>query len=319
VHKGLLDFAISMSANDIWDEARLSRYVTDQIEESLGIEYKSAGALHRDKKIDITKDVSAMANSEGGIIIYGVTEDGVNNYLPGKIDPVDRNQFSKEWLEQVISEIRPRIADLKIFPVQLSGNINHVAYVVEVPQGAIAHQATDKRYYRRYNFQAVPMADYEIRDVMNRRTHPKLVASARLIVYARLNSERAAGRLQFTLNNDSDVLARYVALVVHVPVKIKKHFVHYVAENIIMDETKDGHAYKLSFSNHDSAPLFPRTSLFIGFDFQLTDNLEVRGQLKFLDDYKYSVWADSMPTLSGSFTCEEILEQLTDEPWVPVK
>ena len=59
-----------------WTEAKLQNFITSEIEESLTLEYKSAEALDRTetKKKEITKDVSAMANSAGGIIIYGIKE-----------------------------------------------------------------------------------------------------------------------------------------------------------------------------------------------------------------------------------------------------
>jgi len=42
-----------------------------------------------------------MANSAGGIIIYGIKEydEADKRHLPEKIDPIQQNVFSKEWLE----------------------------------------------------------------------------------------------------------------------------------------------------------------------------------------------------------------------------
>jgi len=59
-----------------WNEAKLKELIRDKIEESFTLEYKSAGALSRDSKakLEITKDVSAMANSDGGVLIYGLAE-----------------------------------------------------------------------------------------------------------------------------------------------------------------------------------------------------------------------------------------------------
>ena len=61
-----------------WTESRLQNFITSEIEESLTLEYKAAEALDRNetKKKEITKDVSAMANSAGGILIYGISEYG---------------------------------------------------------------------------------------------------------------------------------------------------------------------------------------------------------------------------------------------------
>ena len=161
-----------------WDQAAIQSYIDSGIEESLTIEYKAAGALGTkpSEKKEIAKDVSAMANSAGGIIIYGVWEhqEEEKKHLPEKLDPIDRTQFSKEWLEQVIAyNIRPRIEDLIIHPISVDTLPTDVVYVVDIPQSTTAHQVTaDYRYYKRHNFESCPMEDYEIRDVMNRATTP---------------------------------------------------------------------------------------------------------------------------------------------------
>ncbi len=163
-----------------WTLAKIQQFITDEIEESNSLDYKAAGALAKSdgKRNEISKDVSAMANSNGGIIIYGIREfdDKEKKHLPEKIDPVKRSDFSKEWLEQVInSKIQPKIDAVKIYSVEVSATDNTVVYVVEIPKGTTAHQASSKRYYKRYNFESAAMEDYEIRDVMNRNTTPEIV------------------------------------------------------------------------------------------------------------------------------------------------
>jgi hypothetical protein len=156
-----------------WNEAELQRYIKDEVEENLTLDYKAAAALDRNnsKTTEITKDVSAMANAAGGTIIYGLKEfPRPKNHLAERIDPIDRTRFSKEWLEQIINNIRPRINALMIYPINVSTGPNDVAYVVEVPLSNTAHQAVDHKYYKRFNFESVPMADHEVRDVMNRAT-----------------------------------------------------------------------------------------------------------------------------------------------------
>jgi hypothetical protein len=158
-----------------WTENKLQQYITDGIEETSELDYKAAGSLGRDthQKIEITKDVSAMAHSAGGTVIYGIREfPKPKKHLPERIDPIDRTKFSKEWLEQIINLLQPRIDGIIIHPVTLSSGPNDVAYVVEVPQSTGVHQAFDHKYYKRFNFESVPMEHYEILDVMNRTTIP---------------------------------------------------------------------------------------------------------------------------------------------------
>ena len=102
----------------IWNEEQLLSHIDNFVEEGQQLEYKAADALKRTDggMNEITKDVSAMANSAGGILIYGMKEysDPTNKHLPEKIDPIDRTQFSKEWLEHVISNIEPKMTGLLI-------------------------------------------------------------------------------------------------------------------------------------------------------------------------------------------------------------
>jgi len=156
-----------------WDQSKLESLIDNGIEESLNLEYKSSGSLDMAevKKKEICKDVSAFANSAGGTLIYGIAEfeEDKKKHLPERIDGIDRTTFTKEWLENVIHGIRPRISNLIIHPVELDHGENFVVYVIEIPQSTTAHQSSDYKYYKRFNFKSVPMQDYEIRDVMNRQ------------------------------------------------------------------------------------------------------------------------------------------------------
>jgi hypothetical protein len=109
-------------------------------------------------------------------LIYGISQfqDSGKEHLAEKISPVKRGDVSKEWLEQVIGNVRPRITGVVIHAVEVSSAPDDVCYIVEIPRSNTAHQANDKKYYRRYNFESVPMEDYEIRLVMNRLTMPEL-------------------------------------------------------------------------------------------------------------------------------------------------
>ena len=174
-----------------------------------------------------------MANSAGGVIIYGIKEfDEVNkSHLPEKIDPIDRASFSREWLEQVINTIRPRIDGLIITPVSINASQTDAVYIVEVPQSMTAHQATDYRYYKRFNFQSVPMEDYEVRDVMSRHQHPKIDLEFTIERLTRYYStgvwaqERVAKEeceLNIKAKNNGDVFAQYVSGFVRIPEAILK-------------------------------------------------------------------------------------------------
>jgi hypothetical protein len=158
-----------------WDEDDLQALITNRVQESIELDYKQCDALAQTdgKKNELSKDVSAFANSAGGTLVYGMIENGhVAERLDGGFDPA---VISKEWLDQVInSRIQRRIDGVRIKQVDLARTASgKVAYVVYVPQSMRApHQAADKKFYKRFNFESVPMEEYEIRDVSRRAEAP---------------------------------------------------------------------------------------------------------------------------------------------------
>lgn len=165
-----MDFYIK----DAYTIEDINSLITNEVEENIHLDYKAAGALDKKnekKRNEITKDVSAFANSDGGIIIYGISEE---DHKPKEISPIDGRIYTKEWLENVIQLIQPRIDGLKIYPIRI-GDLEKSIYVAKIPKsGNAPHMARDKRYYKRFNFKSEPMEDYEVKDLYNRIFIPKI-------------------------------------------------------------------------------------------------------------------------------------------------
>jgi hypothetical protein len=242
------------------DLDRIKSYIENKIEENLNLDYKASGSLQRadQKTNEISKDISAFANSDGGIIIYGIKEDQVNRHLPDSIDPVNRKEITKEWLEQIIqSKIRPRINNIKIHSITIDEGLDQVVYAVEIPKSDTAHQANDRKYYKRFNFNSEPMYDYEIRDILNRAKSPIIALEFRItkrtyevkktnyvIPSFNINSDGKYQKVEpakeyktnFTLNifarNNGKILANYVNCYIKIPEKYLKE--KRVAENGIV-------------------------------------------------------------------------------------
>lgn len=97
---------------DNYTYSDLEYLINNEVEENIHLDYKASGALSKEdpKRTEITKDVSAFANSDGGIIIYGLSE---KDHKPGALSFIDGSKLTKEWLENVITLIQPRIDGLK--------------------------------------------------------------------------------------------------------------------------------------------------------------------------------------------------------------
>tara|TARA_R110001583_G_scaffold33438_4_gene112927 strand:+ start:19365 stop:20384 length:1020 start_codon:yes stop_codon:yes gene_type:complete len=248
----------------------LENLIYNQVEENLNLDYKSADSLGKSvgKKKEISKDVSAFANSNGGMIIYGIKEfdETENRHLPEKIDPVNRLEFSKEWLEQVInSNISPRIEGILITSISLSENSNEVAYIVQIQKCNTAHQASDLRYYKRFNFESVAMYDYEIKDIMNRNKTPKfeLIMEVEKLKYEEkpsvpqtgllMNRVAAPSKVHSVLNtlnvygkNIGGVYANYVNCFLEIPITVLNEKEYEYRSSII----RDGIEYKRLFCDN---------------------------------------------------------------------
>jgi hypothetical protein len=294
-----------------WTKQRLEKLISDCVEESLSLEYKAAESLNlSDGGIvdEITKDVSAFGNSSGGALIYGIAEfrDKTKRHLPERLDPIGRGAISKERLEQIIQTIQPRIEGVVIHPVTISDQDNTVCYIVEIPQSQTAHQARDHKYYKRHNFNAIPMEDYEVRDVMNRRTHPKIRAS----IYINKAAKRPEpeGMILVKLENVGQVLARHAMVELEVPVDLNGLVA--VDEPVYMERSVEGDFQKFRLTpTLDELPIFPGSSLILRRKIKTHVRMgRMDGQpYKSTEHVKINVFADEMPPIRAKLEYAPVL------------
>jgi len=161
----------------LWEEEDILNLIRIGARESLFLEFKACESLvNTDRnKTEISKDVSSFANSQGGTIVYGLIESKDTHEAELIDEGYDPKVTSELWLEEVIqSNIQRRIDGLHINVVSLKEtHPGKVLYVVTIPESKRApHMAADSRFYRRFNFQSVPMQEYEVREQLRRETYP---------------------------------------------------------------------------------------------------------------------------------------------------
>ena len=177
-----------------WNFERLNKIVQQKTQEKFDLEFKPCDELRwgegtynpqnsgepktRDDVLDeLSRDVSSMANSAGGTIIYGIKE----NHKTSTAKSLDNKPFNgsegkvrgPEWLDEVIrSNVSPS-PNAKITPIfDHEDKEKGWYYIVEIEQGITAHQARDKKFYRRHNTTRSEMEQHEILDVINRSKGP---------------------------------------------------------------------------------------------------------------------------------------------------
>src|ERR1035437_7192926 len=166
--------------------SEIERMIRDQVQENIHLDYKASKAISQKARDEIAKDVSAFANSDGGVLVYGVEEDKASHF-PVRIDEgVDDSVCSTEWIENIVtSGISPKVNDVRILPLPVSpGRSLYVISVAKSFRGP--HQASDKRFYKRHNFKSEPMEEYEINDVRNRRERVSPLVTFEIFDYRRM-------------------------------------------------------------------------------------------------------------------------------------
>ncbi len=129
------------------------------------------------EKPHLTKMVSALANSRGGVLLVGVATEDANDAITGI--PGMAREITDQWVENVVKtgvEPCPSLADYHVHatPGEVSGQ---KAYAVFVPESAGGpHQDVKTGIYWNIGIQGcVQMTDRQIRDAMGRGQKPEFV------------------------------------------------------------------------------------------------------------------------------------------------
>lgn len=134
-------------------------------QESLRLEFKSRKIFeNKEKSIeDLTRQISAFANTEGGNILIGIEEIKEGKLrIASKILGIDNDTITPEWLQQTLeSNIKPYLLGLRVY--RLLDESGCILFNILVPKGKTAYQAKDFKYYGRSEFECKPLQDHEIR------------------------------------------------------------------------------------------------------------------------------------------------------------
>lgn len=155
-----------------WTDADLQALIGQT--ESIRREFKAGIMFERQPESkwveSLSKEVSALANTEGGELFLGIDEDKKGRPRTAtSIDGIPITILAPERLQQLIEgNVSPYLPGIRVQRIKLSAFSDRAAFVIQIPQGSTAYQAKDGRYYGRSEFEAKYLPDHEIRLRMNR-------------------------------------------------------------------------------------------------------------------------------------------------------
>jgi hypothetical protein len=159
---------------DLTSLEKLAALVASGERESEVLEYKTASerVIASDKR-EAAKDISAFANSMGGVLIYGVRTDSSDKTRPVALEPIHPENVNL-LIHGVPSGIKHPVRGLRWRA--LPSTEAPQALIIDVPPSADApHQVLEShRYYRRNGAESAPMTHDLIELYFGRRLQARL-------------------------------------------------------------------------------------------------------------------------------------------------
>jgi len=218
-----------MDMNNLFETFEMTKilgYIQNNQEENLNIEFKTVGnanLANRDDKENYAKALSGFANSDGGLVIWGIlarkNNQGINCAV--QLKEIEQLSLFLSRLNELEGQyVNPRIDGVRHKKIEADSN-RGIAITLVPPSDIGPHMAKAgiDRYYKRSGDSFYRMEHFDIEDMFGRRKKP--ILSLYTSIKANLQSSGPEGRMFevhviFGLKNEGRGLAKYIYLAVGV-------------------------------------------------------------------------------------------------------
>lgn len=200
--------------------------------EALHLEFKrkqnaSTPVLDATDRKHLSEALSGFANSDGGLLVWGVYARRVGNsdHAVGLHPICDSARFAHELTQATPDLVSPPVPGVRHFAIPNPSQPDEGVVVSVIPQSeSTPHMARARgahSYYRRAEGSFRPLEHYEIADLFGRRARPKIGAVAswtlELSSYDGAGNAIAQLRVRFLMRNSGRAIARYPAITIGHP------------------------------------------------------------------------------------------------------
>ncbi|MCX4740802.1 AlbA family DNA-binding domain-containing protein [Streptomyces antibioticus] len=202
-----LTAALGQHPDDLTEDD-LQRAVENHIPESVDLDWKKDFYKGTDAgKKELAKDVSAMANTAGGMVVIGV-DDGKQDHAHdlAPFDPVQGH--GEEWIRSVLANwIQPVVPNVGVRQVKSASKADKIYWVLTVPPSTQAPHAV-----------AAPGNDYNFRVHVRHGTTTRTLAESEIAQRYRDRFQAASddvNRLHQVADAGLDYLSGYLTSTAH--------------------------------------------------------------------------------------------------------
>jgi hypothetical protein len=211
-------------------EAAIEQLIAQRVQENVELEFKTKansdnGELTKDDRKNLGIALSALSNSMGGVLVWGVVaaknEDGVD--CASDRSPIAQIEKFKSEIERAISQaIMPRHDGIRVSMIKRSAAPNSGYLVIQVERSERRpHRcefAGEKQYFKRIGDSSIAMEHYDIEDSFKRIVVPSLGVEYNLSSAGQRSNFDGIliGKLKVSVDlvNHSSVSARYPYLMI---------------------------------------------------------------------------------------------------------
>jgi len=175
----------------------IDQFISEEKEENLHLDFKTLGApdlKFSDDKKNLAKALSGFANSDGGLIVWGVdarkSEDGID--CATSLRPIPKIKKLLSRLNNVTSDfVNPSVNGVqhKIVFEEEDGSGIAATLVPPSDMGPHMAKASLDRYYKRSGDSFLKMEHFEIEDMFGRRPRPKITLMYKIAKYQQIHRQ----------------------------------------------------------------------------------------------------------------------------------
>ncbi|ADY64457.1 AlbA family DNA-binding domain-containing protein [Agrobacterium tumefaciens] len=195
-------------------------------QETLQLEFKANdprdpifanGELTKPGRKILAKEISAFANSAGGLLVFGVDCRVVDKVdQADKLTPIPSLARAETAVRDAASELlQPRHDGIRVASIPSVEELDTGYIIIDVPRSERRphrSEATDqKQYFKRSGASAFAMEHYDIEDAFRRVSTPDLTFEASYEYYQQIGEEYKY-KIKFAVENVSDVTAKMINL-----------------------------------------------------------------------------------------------------------